>query len=153
MDAAISTRDLSKRFRSHPALRGLNLEVPRGVVFGYLGPNGAGKTTTIRILAGLIGPTSGTATVLGNDVVERCEEVQRRSSIAAATAAYVLYATGLMIESVEPWQPLSPFQQALTGGPLGAGLPAAYLWLVAGAAALVLIAMPALDDRDIAAHN
>jgi ABC-2 type transport system ATP-binding protein len=78
MDAAISTRDLSKRFRSHAALRGLNLEVPRGVVFGYLGPNGAGKTTTIRILAGLIGPTSGTATVLGNDMVERCEEVQRR---------------------------------------------------------------------------
>jgi ABC-2 type transport system permease protein len=72
---------------------------------------------------------------------------------AAATAAYVLYATGLMIESVEPWQPLSPFQQALTGGPLGAGLPAAYLWLVAGAAALVLIAMPSLDGRDIAAHN
>ncbi|TCN28318.1 ABC-2 type transport system permease protein [Kribbella orskensis] len=72
---------------------------------------------------------------------------------AAATAAYVLYAAGLMIDAVEPWRPLSPFDQALTGGPLGADLPAAYLWLVGGAAALVLIAMPALDGRDIAAHN
>ncbi|TCM50582.1 ABC transporter ATP-binding protein [Kribbella sp. VKM Ac-2568] len=77
MDAAIRTEGLSKNYRSHRALRELNLEVPRGVVFGYLGPNGAGKTTTIRILAGLISPTSGTATVLGNDVVDRCEDVQR----------------------------------------------------------------------------
>jgi ABC-2 type transport system permease protein len=71
----------------------------------------------------------------------------------AATAAYVLYAAGLLVSSVEPWQPLSPFQQALTGGPLGAGLPAAYLWMALGAVALVLVAMPALDRRDIAAHN
>lgn len=78
MDTAISTRKLSKKFRSNVALRGLDLEVPRGVVFGYLGPNGAGKTTTIRILAGLIAPTTGTAEVLGYNVVDRCEEVQRR---------------------------------------------------------------------------
>ncbi|TCN28319.1 ABC-2 type transport system ATP-binding protein [Kribbella orskensis] len=77
MDAAIRTEGLSKNYRSHRALRELNLEVPRGVVFGYLGPNGAGKTTTIRILAGLISPTTGSATVLGNDVVDRCEDVQR----------------------------------------------------------------------------
>ncbi|WP_112237250.1 ABC transporter ATP-binding protein [Kribbella monticola] len=78
MDTAIRTRELSKQFRSHAALRRLNLEVPRGSVFGYLGPNGAGKTTTIRILAGLISPTTGGAEVLGFDVVDRCEEVQRR---------------------------------------------------------------------------
>lgn len=78
MDTAISTRKLSKKFRSTVALRGLDLEVPQGVVFGYLGPNGAGKTTTIRILAGLIAPTTGTAEVLGYNVVDRCEEVQRR---------------------------------------------------------------------------
>lgn len=78
MDTAIRTRELSKQFRSHAALRRLNLEVPRGSVFGYLGPNGAGKTTTIRILAGLIGPTTGAAEVLGYDVVDRCEDVQRR---------------------------------------------------------------------------
>lgn len=71
---------------------------------------------------------------------------------AAANGAYVLYASGLMLDSVEPWAPLSPFHQALTGGPLGAGLSAGYLWLAAGAAALTLIAAPALDGRDIAAH-
>lgn len=71
---------------------------------------------------------------------------------AAANGAYVLYATGLMLESAEPWSPLSPFHQALTGGPLGAGLTTGYIWLAAGTAALTLIAAPALDGRDIAAH-
>jgi ABC-2 type transport system permease protein len=70
----------------------------------------------------------------------------------AATAAYVLYATGLIIDAVEPWRPWSPFDQALTGGPLGAGLPASYLLLAAGAAVSVLVALPVLDRRDIAAR-
>jgi ABC-2 type transport system permease protein len=72
---------------------------------------------------------------------------------SAASAAYVLYAAGLMIDSLEPWRPLSPFDQALSGGPLGAGLQAGYLWLAGGAIVLTLLAMPALDGRDIAAHN
>lgn len=72
---------------------------------------------------------------------------------AAATGAYVLYAAGLMIDSLAPWRPLSPFDQALHGGPLSAGLPATYLWLAGGATFLTVIAMPALDGRDIAAHN
>ncbi|MEU9098122.1 ABC transporter ATP-binding protein [Streptomyces sp. NPDC048361] len=63
--AAIETRGLSKRFRGgQPAVDGLDLTVPRGSVFGFLGPNGSGKTTTIRMLMGLIEPTSGTARVL-----------------------------------------------------------------------------------------
>jgi len=77
MEAAIRTRRLSKNYRQHAALRQLDLEVPRVIVFSSLGPP-PGKTTTIRILAGLIGPTSGTAEVLGYDVVDQCEEVQRR---------------------------------------------------------------------------
>ncbi|WP_158441296.1 hypothetical protein [Kribbella steppae] len=51
------------------------------------------------------------------------------------------------------WAPLSPFHQAFTDGPLGAGLPAAYLWLLGGAAVLVAIALPALDGRDIATSH
>lgn len=61
----VETRDLTKRYRSLTAVSELNLNVRRGEVYGFLGPNGAGKTTTLRMLLGLIRPTSGTATVLG----------------------------------------------------------------------------------------
>ena len=74
----IHTEQLTKRYGRRPALTGLDLDVPAGVLFGYLGPNGAGKTTTIRILAGLLRPTSGRATVLGADVVRDRESVQSR---------------------------------------------------------------------------
>ena len=74
----IHTERLTKRYGRRPALTGLDLDVPTGALFGYLGPNGAGKTTTIRILAGLLRPTSGRATVLGADVVRDRESVQSR---------------------------------------------------------------------------
>lgn len=61
----VETRDLTKRYRSLTAVSELNLNVRRGEVYGFLGPNGAGKTTTLRMLLGLIRPTSGMATVLG----------------------------------------------------------------------------------------
>jgi ABC-2 type transport system ATP-binding protein len=64
--AVIATRALTKRYRGGQlAVDGLDLTVPAGSVFGFLGPNGSGKTTTIRMLMGLIEPTSGTAHVLG----------------------------------------------------------------------------------------
>ncbi|MFI8087908.1 ABC transporter ATP-binding protein [Streptomyces sp. NPDC086080] len=64
--AVIATRALTKRYRGGQlAVDGLHLTVPEGSVFGFLGPNGSGKTTTIRMLMGLIEPTSGTAHVLG----------------------------------------------------------------------------------------
>ncbi|MEV8311081.1 ABC transporter ATP-binding protein [Streptomyces flavidovirens] len=65
-EAVIATRGLTKRFRGGQlAVDGLGLRVPAGSAFGFLGPNGSGKTTTIRMLLGLIEPTSGTATLLG----------------------------------------------------------------------------------------
>lgn len=65
-DDVIRTRGLTKRFRGGQlAVDGLDLSVPRGSVFGFLGPNGSGKTTTIRMLMGLIAPSAGVATVLG----------------------------------------------------------------------------------------
>ena len=64
--AAISTRGLTKRFRSgQVAVDGIDLDVPPGAVYGFLGPNGSGKTTTIRMLLGLVAPTSGEVQVLG----------------------------------------------------------------------------------------
>jgi len=73
----VDTRGLTKRFGDTVALDRLDLQVPRGCIFGYLGPNGAGKSTTIRLLLGLLRPTSGTAHVLGHDVVRERRRVHR----------------------------------------------------------------------------
>jgi ABC-2 type transport system ATP-binding protein len=62
---ALATRGLVKRYGTRPALAGLDLSVPSGVVYGFLGPNGAGKTTTMRLLTGLIHPDAGSIEVLG----------------------------------------------------------------------------------------
>jgi len=62
---AIATAGLAKRFRSQMAVAGIDLAVPRGSIYGFLGPNGSGKTTTIRMLLGLIQPTSGSQLLLG----------------------------------------------------------------------------------------
>ena len=66
----ISVTNLSKRYGEQVALSNATFEVPPGTICGFVGPNGAGKTTTIRILLGLISPTSGSAEVLGNSVSE-----------------------------------------------------------------------------------
>jgi len=65
---AIRLEAISKQLGEREVLRGVSFAVKRGDVFGYLGPNGAGKTTTIRILLGLLQPTSGRASILGEDV-------------------------------------------------------------------------------------
>lgn len=64
-DYAIETHNLRKVFGSHVAVRNLSLSVPRGEIFGFLGPNGAGKSTSIKMLLGLVRPTSGDSFVLG----------------------------------------------------------------------------------------
>ena len=65
---AIHTVELSKRFGKTIALAGLSMTVPRGEVFGFLGPNGAGKTTSVKLLLGLISPTSGEGWLLGQPI-------------------------------------------------------------------------------------
>ena len=77
-DFGIVTKSLRKEYRGVAAVEGLDLEVRRGEIFGLLGPNGSGKTTTIRMLTGLIPPTSGSASVVGVDVVHSPELVRRR---------------------------------------------------------------------------
>jgi ABC-2 type transport system ATP-binding protein len=80
MNMAIRTEGLSKRFGDLQALAGLDLEVGTGEVFGYLGPNGAGKTTTIRLLLGMLRPTSGRAEIFGLDVQRDTVAAHRRRS-------------------------------------------------------------------------
>jgi ABC-2 type transport system ATP-binding protein len=74
---SVWARDLVKKFGDFVAVDHVTLEVERGEIFGFLGPNGAGKSTTIRILCGLITPTSGMALVNGIDVAKDPEEVRR----------------------------------------------------------------------------
>jgi ABC-2 type transport system ATP-binding protein len=76
---AIFVEDLVKRFDSFTAVDHVSLTVSPGEIFGFLGPNGAGKTTTIRILLGLLQPTSGRVTVLGHDVPTQAKAMQARA--------------------------------------------------------------------------
>jgi ABC-2 type transport system ATP-binding protein len=76
--SAIAIRDLRKVYGNKAAVDGLTLEVPRGCFFGFLGPNGAGKSTTIRMLIGLIPPTSGEIELLGMRMPEQELEIKKR---------------------------------------------------------------------------
>ena len=76
MPLAIETTNLTRRFGAATAVRGLNLRVRSGEIFGFLGPNGAGKTTTIRMLCGLLLPSEGTACVAGMDVTRDAEAIK-----------------------------------------------------------------------------
>jgi len=75
--AAITVKDLRKRFGDFEAVKGVNFEVASGEVFGFLGPNGAGKTTTINMLCTLTKPSEGSAEVAGYDVVKARDDVRR----------------------------------------------------------------------------
>ena len=77
-DAAIVVRELTRRFGSFTAVDRLTFTVARGEIFGFLGANGAGKSTAIRMMCGLLAPTSGTAVIDGVDVGHQPEEVKRR---------------------------------------------------------------------------
>src|ERR1700691_3421224 len=74
---AVEIHDLVKRFGSFLAVDRVNLDVQRGEIFGFLGPNGAGKSTTIRMLCGLLKPTSGSAKVGGFDIATQSEDVKQ----------------------------------------------------------------------------
>jgi len=74
-DYAVETTNLTKKFGDLRAVDELSLNVEQGIIYGFLGPNGAGKTTTIKLLCGLLNPTSGRARVLGRDISDGIEEL------------------------------------------------------------------------------
>src|SRR5436190_4763854 len=86
---AIRVEQLTKQFGSFTAVDHISFEVRPGEVLGYLGPNGSGKTTTIRMLCGLLHPTSGTAHVLGFDVVHEAEKIKKQ--IGYMSQKFALY--------------------------------------------------------------
>ena len=91
---AVRVEGVVKRFGSTTALAGVDLEVPGGMVFGLLGPNGAGKTTLVRILATLLEPDTGTAELLGHDVVAESAGVRELLALTGQFAAVDELLTG-----------------------------------------------------------
>jgi ABC-2 type transport system ATP-binding protein len=94
----IETRDLKKSFKARrgtvEAVKGVDLRVEQGEIFGFLGPNGAGKTTTMRMLTTLVPPTSGTATVVGCDLLRESGKVRERIGYVSQAGGVEDGATG-----------------------------------------------------------
>jgi ABC-2 type transport system ATP-binding protein len=85
VEPVITTRSLTRYYGQQPAVQDLDLEIAAGEVFGFLGPNGAGKTTTVRLLNGVLSPSSGTAQVLGFDVATEPQEIRKRTGVLTET--------------------------------------------------------------------
>ena len=91
----ITTQQLTKNFGAQKAVDALSLEIPAGQIVGFLGPNGAGKSTTLKMLTGMLAPTSGVATVCGFDLVQDPIEVKKRVGFVPESGAVFESLTGL----------------------------------------------------------
>ncbi len=113
-DIAIRLEGLTRDFGAVRAVDGLTLDVPAGVVFGFLGPNGSGKTTTIRLLLGLLEPTSGSAKVLGLDSIRDAGEIRSRSgALLEHTGLYErMSAQDNLEDDARIWQMTEPDRSA-----------------------------------------
>ena len=80
-DIAVQTQKLTRKFGNLTAVDGVDLQVTAGQFFGFLGPNGAGKSTTIKMLTGLLAPTSGSMQLLGLDFASNSVQVKRQIGV------------------------------------------------------------------------
>ena len=99
MTPVIDMKGLSRSFGTINAVKDLRLSVGEGEMFGLVGPDGAGKTTTIRMLCGILAPSSGTATILGHDVVKEPEAIKRQ--IGYLSQRFSLYGDLTVDENIE----------------------------------------------------
>lgn len=98
MDYVISARELTKNFANFTAVDRLTVEIKRGEIYGFLGPNGAGKSTAIRMLCGILTPTSGTATILGYNLIKENEKIKQ--NIGYMSQKFSLYDDLTVIENL-----------------------------------------------------
>jgi len=87
MEHVIETKGLQRSFGAVPAVRGVDLAVARGEIYGFLGPNGAGKSTVVKMLTTILTPSGGTAKVLGHDVITGANEIRLRIGAALQEAS------------------------------------------------------------------
>ncbi len=99
MDYAISTQNLTKQFGNFTAVKDVSIQIKPGEIYGFLGPNGAGKTTLIKMLCGLLAPSSGSAKVLGMDLLKETEAIKNK--IGYMSQKYSLYDDLTVIENLE----------------------------------------------------
>ena len=78
METVVTTRELTRVFGSFTAVNKISMEIKKGEIYGFLGPNGSGKSTAIRMLCGILEPTSGSGAVLGYDLVREAEKIKSR---------------------------------------------------------------------------
>lgn len=97
-ELAVETKSLTKKFGSFLAVNGLNISIEEGSVYGFLGPNGSGKSTTIRMLCGLLAPTSGDAFVLGINLARGARRL--RTNIGYMSQKFSLYPDMSVIENL-----------------------------------------------------
>ncbi len=91
MSLAIETMQLSRSFGDFRAVDGIDLRVERGTFYGFLGPNGAGKSTTIKMLTGLLAPSSGEMRVLGHNMADRNESIQAKKRVGVIPEDLALF--------------------------------------------------------------
>jgi ABC-2 type transport system ATP-binding protein len=106
-EITLSVRGLRKTIGRKEIIRGIDFDLKRGEVFGFLGPNGSGKTTTIRMLVGLIRPTSGTVTVCGYDISKQFPEAMQRMGCIVENPEMYPYLSG--------WKNLMYFARMMEG--------------------------------------
>ncbi|MDD5724265.1 MAG: ABC transporter ATP-binding protein [Syntrophales bacterium] len=95
---AIAVRELEKRFGTFVAVNKISFSVKKGEIFGFLGPNGSGKSTTIRMLCGILNPTSGWGQVAGHDIFTEAEEIKK--SIGYMSQKFSLYEDLTPLENI-----------------------------------------------------
>lgn len=102
MKYVVQTKNLTKKFGKEKAVAGLDMKIPKGEIYGFLGPNGAGKTTTIRMLLGLMKPTSGTIHIFQNDLKK--ERINILESVGSLVENPSYYPHLTAYENLEAWR-------------------------------------------------